>query len=948
MRQYIMIILLSIWGTFAIAHPHFESNNVRLDRPVLADSLHGFDVERYVIDLTIDDENEYIQGSVLATVLAEENLSEIEYELEGLGISSVEVNGQNAEYSFANGIISIDLDVNAGEEFTTKVFYSGSPSLSEGYNIGMIFRNESVFTISDPNAGRFWWPSYDHPWDKTEIDFYVTCRSDWVAACNGLQGQTTDNSNGTKTYEWIGENPMSTYLAVIHIGPYQLIEQTYEKEDGTLVPIQHFVQSNFYDDCLVDFALVPEMMETYASFYGEYPFEKYGQALVVMQTFGAMEHQTMTTLGTNFIDGEADDEEYTVAHELSHHWFGNCLTPLTWKDVWLSEGFAVYSEAVWDYHLNGYDSMIEYVNTDIQNYYKNWANSNGPQTIYDPEYMSYFSPPSYEKAASVLHMLRLEVGNDTFWEIIASWFENNKYSNVVTEEFIAHCESVSGLDLEQFFYQWIYSSGIPSYTYMPFINNDSNEIKFLNDVTANTNTQFQLTIPVYTESDSVNVKFNHGLNFSNTVSINGDIHQLEVDRDNWNLISYKSDKQLHIADVYSGNESALLSWTNDFDIEFTQLAIAGYNVYYKKLAEDSWTQFNTEPIEANQIIIDNLENGQEYHFYVTLVTEDGFQTLPSTETDIIAVPTEFSGIEAILLVDDTQNGTGSVLSPTDQAVDNFYQEILFAGYNVDSIDLDSEELTWQLISSYQAVIWYNESVSASSLGDYSTLLGNYLFSGGKLVISGWKSVLDIPEDFYNTFIGDRQLSLSNLPECSSFVSDLYPTLNTRPELLPSTWDGDISMITTFNNAENVLYRKAESNDAVAIYNSNERYELFLFGIPLYYMQENEVRSMMLSLLSNTSPPVENADDSEPALVNYEIYPNPAKGYLNIKSNTKNNPDKICLYNLKGQKIAEYNNLDFKDAQISLNLVEKKLANGFYFVKIYNKKEEFTEKIILLK
>lgn len=934
-----------------IAHPKLDLASQRLPtQPSRIDSLHGFDVISYYIDIAINDQAHSVSGSVEAVVVAQENLQAVEYNLVGLAVSSVLVDGVNSSYTHANGIISIPVTVENNQQFTTKVFYSGTPQLStDGYNIGMIFRSNMVFTISDPNASRNWFPCYDHPWDKALVSFNVTCRNDWVAACNGLQGATVVNSNGTKSYEWLGENPMATFLAVIHIAPYQIIEQTFTKENGEVIPIQHFVQSVYYEDCLVDFARVPEMMQAYTDAYGEYPFEKYGQALVNMQTYGAMEHQTMTTLGVSYIDGSPNDPEYTVAHEMSHHWFGDCLTPLTWKDVWLSEGFATYSEGVWANYLLGYDAMIDYVNINIQNYYKNWQGSNGAKTIYDPAYLSYFTPPSYEKAASVLHMLRLELGNELFWTTIRSWFANNQNGNVVTAEFQAHCENVSGLDLEQFFQQWIYSPGLPSYEYAVLRNPNTSQIKFYNNVTSDTGIAFYLTIPFFVgqASDSLRTQFTPGFSMTAPIDVVDINAPITLDPDAWNLVKGKNELAITINNVYAGDTEAILNWTsfpNEADF-------AGYNVYAKKITETEWSLINSEPIETSSYFVHNLENGEAYHFYVVIVDSQGFESYPTDSLDMTVTPQSIDPTQSILIVDDSADGVGAFLSPSDEAIDNFYNNI-FNAYEVSNLDLNQEQLTPEIIADYNVLIWHNDTVASSSLLQYENVLGNYLLSGGKLLLSGWKTVLDMSPGFLATFLGVDSYQVISSPFLDYAVCPNYnyPDLESNMILLPEIWNGNISMITTFSSYENSLYTTEDEATTVAVHSgSDHNWETYFFGFPLYYFQAEEVKIMMLSLLSNTNPPVENDNNVEIATSELILYPNPAHKTLNLKSLSKA-PEKmnISLYNIKGQKVSSYNNLEMKDGTLELKLAEKKLANGVYFVKISSNKRDELKKLLILK
>lgn len=942
----IMFLMLNV-----LAHPKVDLESPRtLHQTSRIDSLHGFDVISYNIDLEIDDQTHFISGNVETVLVAQENLETVEYNLVGLEVSSVLVDNESVAFSHTDGIISIPVNVENNQQFNTKVFYSGTPQLTtDGYNIGMVFQPNMVFTISDPNATRNWFPCYDHPWDKALVSFNITCRDDWVAACNGLQGTTINNGDGTKSYEWIGENPMATYLAVIHIAPYLIIEQSFTKESGEIIPIQHFVQSNYYDDCLVDFERVPEMMQAYTDAYGEYPFEKYGQALVNMQTYGAMEHQTMTTLGVSYIDGSPSDPEYTVAHELSHHWFGNCLTPFTWRDVWLSEGFAVYSEAVWANYLLGYDAMIDYVNISIQNYYKNWQGGNGPQTIYDPDYLSYFTPPSYEKAASVLHMLRLELGNDTYWNMIQSWFTNNQNGNVITEEFQAHCEDISGLDLEQFFQQWIYSPGIPSYEYAVFRNTNTNQIKFYNNVTSDTGIDFYLTIPFFVgeETDSLRTSFSPNFSMTEAINIDNISAEITLDPDMWNLVETSQKLSITMNSVFAGNQQAVLNWTPFPD----ESEFAGYNVYMKELDENEWILVNEEPIESNSYFVSNLENGTEYHFYVVITDADGFETYPTDSLEMTVTPQAINPSQSILIIDDSADGSGVMLSPSDEEIDNFYNNI-FTGHQVTNLDLSQEQLTSEVMFDYDVLVWHNDTVASSSLLEYETMLGNYLLSGGKLIMSGWKTILDLSPSFREIFLGINSYEMMSSPFLSSAVSPntMLNDLETNSSLLPGPWNGQLSIITTFPNSEHSLYTTEDLSTTVAVHSSStDSWETYFFGFPLYYFQAEQVKNMLITVLSNTSPPVENDNNVEMANSDLILYPNPVRNSLNIKTNSKADETiNIYLYNLRGQKVLTYNNMKMKDGNLELNIAEKKLANGLYFVKISSSKRNELRKLLFLK
>ena len=448
MKKHIFIFVLVFASLYLYGHPKPTQLPMKITHEtVRADSAHGFDVLHYDLSIDIYDANNYIEGTIIATVLAEEQLTEIQYELESLNVDEVLVNGNPTSYTHTAGVITINLGtISPNEEFITTVSYSGNPVW---IGLGMYFSSNYVFTISDPNASRYWWPCYDHPWDKALVDLTITCRDDWDAACNGLRTSIVNNGNGTKTYYWEGSNPMATYLVSIVARNFEELNDSFQG-----VPIQNFVPPSYVVNAIEDFSNLPFMMEVFSNLYGFYPFEKYGNAVTNFLTYAAMEHQTMTTMTTGWITGN-HTYETGIAHELAHQWFGNCLTPLTWADVWLSEGFATYSEATYMQAWQGFDAMLNYLESNIQNYYINWAGSTA-YTIYDPPNPNmYFTPVTYEKAASVLHMLRLIMGDETFFSALQTYFTQYYNSNVITTEFQEVCENVSGLDLEQFFQQWV-------------------------------------------------------------------------------------------------------------------------------------------------------------------------------------------------------------------------------------------------------------------------------------------------------------------------------------------------------------------------------------------------------------------------------------------------------------------------------------------------------------
>lgn len=948
-----MLLLLAAGLCMLSAAPRMtsydRSDNVYAER---ADSLTGFDVTKYEITLSVNDVTHNISGNAIAHVTSESNLTAIDYNLLGLTVSEVRVNNAVAPYTYTNGIIHIPVNFANGVSFTTQVTYSGVPSLSNNaYHIGMIFNPTMVFTLSDPDACRQWWPCYDHPWDKAVVDLHITMRSDWLVAANGIRASIVDNGNGTKTHNWLGSNPMVPYLACFTAGPYVEINQT----AGT-IPIQNFVFQNQYNNAVTDFSTLPEILQFYETQFGAYPFEKYGNAVVNMTTYGAMEHQTQTTLGAQYITGNHSGE-FTIAHELAHQWYGDAVSPLTFKDVWLSEGFATYSEALWMHHRDGWQAACEYINDNFRQYYISYENSAGAQTIYNPSFNNYFTPPEYEKAALVLHMLRLKMGSANFMQLLQNWFTTHRDGNVITAEFQAMAEQLSGQDMEQFFNQWIYGSGIPSALLHVMSNADTGRLKVFASTSSPTSTSFTLDIPLTLStatSDSVLVKatpagWMSDIPFDTTA----DLSTLTIDPQGWLLLRDYAIMRITLTQCLPSNNSVYLSW-RAYDTGFETTS---YRLWQRLEGSTEWTLAGTVPASLNSYIASNLDNGTLYYFRVTAATADGFESVPSIP--MTATPVEFSFDLGMLVVDETRDGSGGAITPTDAMVDAFYAAALepFDYTNWDYATQGAPMLN--TLARYPLVLWHADDFTQNQLLSSLDLIGSYLMGGGKFILSGWKTPSVFTPSFMQMFMPDTGLYYDNGAVLNSAVSNNYPTLLPDPAKLSTVWNGLVPMVYSFQEVANVLYTgdmidtAAGDGFPIAV-----RYDypgqFVVFGFPLYSMQAAGVRGLLQQLIPELYPGVANEDETVLAVERFVCYPNPCRNSLNLSFSTKisDNPV-INVFNVKGQKVitlrpdvrkAGTQSLSWDMADIKGN----SLPNGVYLISLQNGSLTQTQKVILLK
>lgn len=920
-----------------------------------ADSLTGFDITKYVINLNIDTQSRFIEGMVEAQVMPLWAIDGISYELEGdsLFVSQVLLNDTAVNFSHEDGVINIPLPPATRNSFVTKVFYSGVPSRSPSpYNIGMIFTSNSVYTLSNPDAGRYYWPCYDHPWDKALVDWNIRIREDWLVAANGTRTGITDHGDGTRSHHWSCSSPVATYVMGFAAAPY--IEFSQQAGD---IPIQNFVLPAQLNNAQTDFANTPAMIDFFGSIFGAYPFEKYGHAVVNMATYAAMEHQTMTTYGSQYLTGD-QTYEHIVAHELAHQWYGNLVTPITMREVWLKESFATYSEFLWEAHHYGWERGLNYLRNKIQQYYLSWENSNGPQTIFDPAYNMMFAPPTYQKSASVLHMLRLKMGNDDFFDFIRSIITTYPGGNINTAEFVDLAEQASGQDLSQFFQQWIYSPGVPNATFS-MLQNGAGLGKIIGKTISPTSTLFDIEVPIRIPgsavADSLVIRATaEGYVNYFPISLNDDISELQIDPNHWVLTRSFNTNKLQLASCLAYDAAVDLAWFPWPE----DMPLAGYHVYRKLLPDGDFVQITDAPLSGLSFTDYDVKNGNSYLYRVCAQDLEGFQTQPSNAME--AKPIEFLFDQGILMVDETRDGTGANISPTNAEVDEFYH---FAMNDMayEEWDLDLQpELNIEVLSHYPLVLWHSDDFSDLQILHHLDMLGSYVLSGGKLIVSGWKYPSQFDDAFLNKFLPGITPQLVNAPVLTALESDVYPDLHPDPQKLAAPWSGMFPMTYVFPGASNVLYSaNLVGNDAFNGEPAAIRVEnggsMILLGFPLYFMMRHEVRDFLGQLIPELYPQVELNDEYVPAAeIRVSCHPNPFKraSGLDISFPKSLEPFEVRIYNIKGQKVGQFKASSFEgsDGKIRWNGRDgggKALPSGVYLIEALSDKHRQILRVVML-
>ncbi|MBO6574652.1 MAG: T9SS type A sorting domain-containing protein [Rhodothermales bacterium] len=433
----------------------------------------SFDAVHYGLDFEISLTPNYLLGVAVVTGRALDSMSELALDLdENMQVDSVTTAaGEHLTFSHADQTLRIQLatPAAAGEMVRVTVHYQGLPRESglAGFVFTEVSGNPAVWTLSEPYGARTWWPGRDHPSDKADsVSLAITVPKPMTAASNGLL-IGTDDLGDRRRFRWEHSYPIASYLVSIAAGVYDINYQIYDRPPdlahdlGPLsLPMEHYSYAGNGafegNHPQFGFRFIQDIFPVMERWFGPYPFarEKYGHAQFTYG--GAMEHQTLSSMTTNY--------QGTMAHELAHQWFGDKISPGSWRDLWLNEGFATFGELAY-WKESAFPEVYQQV-FDI--YYNRALEAQGTLVVQDTVDVTGMFAHSrvYSKGWMVLRMLRGMLGEFQFAALMRAWADDPQagFGVASTSDFQRVAETVSGLDLGTFFRQWVTEgTGFPVY-----------------------------------------------------------------------------------------------------------------------------------------------------------------------------------------------------------------------------------------------------------------------------------------------------------------------------------------------------------------------------------------------------------------------------------------------------------------------------------------------------
>jgi len=456
MRAFAPVVLLLSFASLTAADTYPRQSAV--------DALH------YRFAILLDERSARISGEATTTFRVLAPVDAIELDLisaegeRGMVVESVTHGVAPVAFTHtANRLrLPVAADVGAGAEVTYTITYGGTPA--DGLQVFTNMHGERVmFSEGWPNRARHWLPLIDHPYDKASGEMVVTAPAKWQVVSNGVLVEQVDVDDGRRRTHWKQSVPIASWLFALGVARFD----AHHAGSVQGVPLQTWA---FPQDRVAARALFEETsrraMDFFAARVGPYPYDKL--ANVQASGFGGgMENATVIFYGEKGVASGLGP----VVHEIAHQWFGNSVTERDWDDVWLSEGFATYFALLYQEQFEGRDAFAAALGRSRASILDSARKLPDTPVVHRnlSDMARVLNTFVYQKGGWVLHMLRREIGADSFWAGIREYYRRYRDGNASTDDLRQVMEQVSGRDLRTFFAQWLTRGGNPrveaSWTY---------------------------------------------------------------------------------------------------------------------------------------------------------------------------------------------------------------------------------------------------------------------------------------------------------------------------------------------------------------------------------------------------------------------------------------------------------------------------------------------------
>lgn len=418
----------------------------------------GYEVESYNLKLQFKRSGKIRARAALQAVAdtgAGGDLAQFDLDFRGPQVTKVKVDGTKQPEFDRDGqelVVPVPDPIPDGEPFDVVVRYEGKPRQvknPDGSRDGWTRTNDGAVALGEPQQTPSWIPVNDHPTDKATWRFRYTTPRKLIAISNG-ELVANERVGRHRSTEWVQPQPMASYLAMVAIGKFRIDQATVAGTPYLAAADRGIGAASL--TLLRD--RTEEAHEFLESVAGPYPFSTTG-GLIDPATLGfAMESQTRSYYPST-------PSLALVIHEVAHQWYGNSVSVKSWPDIWLNEGFATYMEWLYVEQQPGGESVAERLD-------RTYASKDSDDPIWSPPPANPGGPKNlfawsvYDRGALALQVLREEIGDEDFFELLAVWPQTYEGGNASTQDLYDLIEVITGSPTPELFEEWLYELGKPS------------------------------------------------------------------------------------------------------------------------------------------------------------------------------------------------------------------------------------------------------------------------------------------------------------------------------------------------------------------------------------------------------------------------------------------------------------------------------------------------------
>jgi aminopeptidase N len=416
------------------------------------------DVLHYGLDLSWDPAGKELTGTATVQVRPIGDATEMVLDFMPFALDTVTVDAKPVTARVQDEKLVVPATLTADKPVTLVVRYHGKPKTTpmpshrtDTEPLGLTVTAEGgLWTMQEPFGAFTWYPANDQPSDEALYDIAVTVPAGWSAVAGGTPVGQQGN-----VFKYQSKDPVATYLTTLAVGKYRKIAAT--GPHG--LPLTYWYRPGTDDKLVGSLKKSPEYIRFLEDRFGAYPFPTGG--IVLVDSASGMETQQMITMGGKI--GKWDKNVQTgfeedLLHEYSHQWFGDSVTPTTWKDLWLNEGWATYAQFLWEQQV--YKLTDQQLETYLRGRDTDLRRTLGPPG--DPKAANFAESNVYLCTATMLQQLDKKLGDKKFFALGKAWVQTQKNTQQDRASFIAFVKKQTGTDYSRLINTWLDSTSTPA------------------------------------------------------------------------------------------------------------------------------------------------------------------------------------------------------------------------------------------------------------------------------------------------------------------------------------------------------------------------------------------------------------------------------------------------------------------------------------------------------